>query len=78
MEGYPRVAAQEIVGAPSGASGPTYYDTVLGLFGLGFVEGRYQFFALGQLNMRRTEAANHRSASAPHTWTPPICQALNR
>ncbi len=45
--------AQEIVGAPSGASGPTYYDTVLGLFGLGFVEGRYRFSPSGQLDMRR-------------------------
>ncbi|RDK08348.1 cellulose synthase complex periplasmic endoglucanase BcsZ [Cupriavidus lacunae] len=45
--------AQEIVGAPSGAGGPTYYDTVLGLFGLGFVEGRYRFSASGHLDMRR-------------------------
>jgi len=45
--------AQKMVGAPSGAGGPTYYDTVLGLFGLGFVEGRYRFSVSGQLDMLR-------------------------
>ncbi|ULX50720.1 endo-1,4-D-glucanase [Cupriavidus taiwanensis] len=43
--------AQKIVGAPSGPGAPTYYDTVLGLFGLGFMEGRYRFSASGQLDM---------------------------
>ncbi|MCO4891300.1 cellulose synthase complex periplasmic endoglucanase BcsZ [Cupriavidus sp. WGtm5] len=42
--------AREIVGAPSGPGGPTYYDTVLGLFGLGFMEGRYRFSASGHLD----------------------------
>lgn len=47
------VRAQQIVGAPSGAGGPSYYDTVLGLFGLGFVERRYRFSVSGQLDLLR-------------------------
>ncbi|QET03649.1 cellulase [Cupriavidus pauculus] len=46
-----RARAEAMVGAPAGPAAPAYYDTVLGLFGLGHIEGRYRFGPSGQLEM---------------------------
>lgn len=45
------------------ATAPTYYDTVLGLFGLGYDEQRYKFARNGQLQLEWETAC--RSAGAP-------------
>lgn len=42
--------------AAAGKPAATYYDTVLGLFGLGFDEGRYRFAPSGQLELKWEKA----------------------
>ncbi len=67
--GAPALAAQRAraesmldAAAPAGKSAATYYDTVLGLFGLGFAEGRYRFAPSGQLELEWEKTC--RTASA--------------
>lgn len=57
-----RTRAEAMVDAPAGATAPAYYDTVLGLFGLGYLEGRYQFAPTGQLEMEWEQSAKRGGA----------------
>lgn len=52
-----RARAEAMVDAPPGPNAPAYYDTVLGLFGLGHIEGRYRFSPSGQLEMEWEQSA---------------------
>ncbi len=47
--------------APPGGQ-PPYYDQVLGLFGTGWMEQRYQFLPSGRLQLRWEKACPHQSA----------------
>ncbi|WP_454727513.1 MULTISPECIES: cellulose synthase complex periplasmic endoglucanase BcsZ [Cupriavidus] len=61
--GSPAAAAQRARAETMiGAAAATYYDTVLGLFGLGFAEGRYRFAPSGQLELEWEKTC--RTASA--------------
>ncbi|WP_020206409.1 cellulose synthase complex periplasmic endoglucanase BcsZ [Cupriavidus sp. WS] len=57
-----RARAETMLDAGGGKSAATYYDTVLGLFGLGFAEGRYRFAPSGQLELEWEKTC--RTASA--------------
>lgn len=57
-----RTRAQTMIDSATGKSAATYYDTVLGLFGLGFAEGRYRFAPSGQLELEWEKTC--RTASA--------------
>lgn len=52
-----RARAEAMVDAPPGPNAPAYFDTVLGLFGLGHFEGRYRFSPAGQLEMEWEQSA---------------------
>nr|WP_237717085.1 hypothetical protein [Cupriavidus basilensis] len=57
-----RTRAETMIDSATGKSAATYYDTVLGLFGLGFAEGRYRFAPSGQLELEWEKTC--RTASA--------------
>ena len=55
-----RVRAQLL--QPPAGSTPLYYDQVLGLFGTGWMEQRYQFLPSGRLQLRWEKACPQQSA----------------
>jgi endoglucanase len=57
-----RTRAESMLDAAQGKPAATYYDTVLGLFGLGFAEGRFRFAPSGQLELEWEKTC--RTASA--------------
>lgn len=57
-----RTRAEAMVDAPPGPAAPAYYDTVLGLFGLAHLEGRYSFSPSGQLEMEWDQSAKREGA----------------
>ncbi len=54
---------RELLEAPKDAP-PRYYDQVLGLFGTGYMEQRYQFLPSGRLQLRWEQACPHKGRSA--------------
>ena len=52
----------QLLDAPPGAP-PPYYDQVLGLFGTGWMEQRYQFLPTGRLQLRWEKACPQKSAT---------------
>ena len=53
---------EAVLEAPPGGQ-PPYYDQVLGLFGTGWMDQRYQFLPSGRLQLRWEKACPQRSAT---------------
>ncbi len=65
-----RVRAELLEPAPDAPPAP-YYDQVLGLFGTGFMEQRYQFLPSGNLQLRWEKACpSQKNQSSPQSATP--------
>ncbi len=63
LKGQQERVRRELLQAAKDAP-PRYYDQVLGLFGTGYMEQRYQFLPSGRLQLRWEQACPHQGRSA--------------